>query len=172
MEEVIYRKLVIDRLRCFGELPALLISGVGFGLIHGNFSQFFYAALIGIVFGYVYLRTGNILHTVLLHMLINLIGGVYTTEIYRYLDTELLVKDPAAAFAESPLGALLYGIYAVFFVLICIAAVVSLALLLLRWYRSPMRAEQPLSRTEWVRVLLLNPGIWIFLIVVLMLFML
>ncbi|MBQ8310267.1 MAG: CPBP family intramembrane metalloprotease [Clostridia bacterium] len=172
MEEIFYRKLVIDRLRRYGELPAILISGIGFGLLHGNFSQFFYAAAIGIVFGYIYLRTGNILHTIGLHMVINLVGGVYATEVYRMLDVELMQTDALAAFAQSPVGTVMYLVYMAFFAISCIAAILSAILLMLYWFRKPVRAEHPLTRGEWVRVLILNPGVWIFLLVVAMLFLL
>ena len=75
-EELFYRKAIIDRLRRYGDLPAILISGVIFGLMHGNFSQVFYTTAIGILLGYIYLKTGNVFYTISLHMAYNIIGGV------------------------------------------------------------------------------------------------
>ena len=171
MEEIFYRKLVIDRLRRYGELPAILLSGIGFGLLHGNFSQFFYAMAIGIVFGYIYLRTGRIAYTIGMHLAINLIGGVYSTEVYKLFDVGLLITDPPAAMAQSPMGTVLYLLYMAFLVLVCVAGVVAAILLGMHWYRKPIRAEHPLTRKEWVRVLVLNPGVWMFFIVAAMLFL-
>ena len=51
-EELFYRKAIIDRLRRYGDLPAILVSGVIFGLVHGNFSQVFYSTAIGLVLGF------------------------------------------------------------------------------------------------------------------------
>ena len=76
-EEIFYRRVVIDRLRRYGDIPAIIISGLMFGLIHGNFSQFFYAAFLGMVFGAVYVYTGKLGYSVFLHMLINFMGSFY-----------------------------------------------------------------------------------------------
>ena len=75
-EEFIFRKLFIDRARRFGDVPAILFSGVLFGLFHGNLFQFFYAAALGILLAYIYTRTGNIWLSVAMHAVVNLVGGV------------------------------------------------------------------------------------------------
>ncbi len=172
MEEIFFRKLVIDRLRRYGEIFALLVSGVIFGLVHGNFYQFFYAAAMGILFGYVYLRTGRLRYTVILHLAINLVGGVYTTEMMRLIDPDRLATDPIGAITASPAGALMLSLYLSFLVLCAVAAIVAVILLSLFWLRrySPSPAERKFSRGEWVRVLLLNPALWIFLCFVFLLF--
>lgn len=76
VEELICRKLIIDRLLPYSETLAVVMSGLFFGLLHGNFYQFFYAAFLGLLFGYVYVKTGNILHTILMHMIINFTGSI------------------------------------------------------------------------------------------------
>ena len=75
-EELVFRKVLVDRVLPYGEWPAILFSGLCFGLFHGNLSQFFYAALLGMVLAYVYIRTGNILYTIGIHACINFLGGV------------------------------------------------------------------------------------------------
>ncbi len=75
-EEVFFRRTLIKRLIRYGDRPAIAISGLIFGLAHGNLSQFFYAYGLGAALGYVYIRTGRIGYTIALHMLINVIGGV------------------------------------------------------------------------------------------------
>ena len=71
-EELIFRKLVLDRVGRFGELPAVLCSALIFGLAHQNAGQFFLAFLLGLLFARIYLRTGKIVYTMLLHFMINL----------------------------------------------------------------------------------------------------
>ena len=78
-EEIFFRRVVIDRLRRYGDVPAIIFSGLAFGLIHGNFSQFFYATFLGMVFAAIYIHTGKLGYTIFLHMLINFMGGFYTT---------------------------------------------------------------------------------------------
>ena len=75
-EEILYRKVLIDRIRQYGDKTAILVSGFVFGLSHGNFYQFFYAFGIGLVFGYIYIRTGKLRYTIGFHMVINFLGSV------------------------------------------------------------------------------------------------
>lgn len=70
-EEVLFRKLLLDRLRPYGDKFAILASALCFGLFHGNLSQFFYAFAVGALFAYVVLRTGCLWQTMLLHALVN-----------------------------------------------------------------------------------------------------
>lgn len=76
MEELAFRKLLCDRVRPFGELQTCLFSGLMFGLFHGNFRQFFYAAALGVIFAYVYIKTNNIIYPIVMHAGINLFGSV------------------------------------------------------------------------------------------------
>ncbi len=170
MEELFYRKLVIDRLRRYGDVIAIFVSGVLFGLIHGNFHQLFYAASIGCLFGYVYVRTGRIRYTVLLHVGINLVGGVYTTEMLKRLDAELFARDPLLALTQSPAGTIMYLAYMAFVLLSVIGAVLASVLLILRWKRAPEKGAVHLTLAEWGRAVLLNPGVYLLLLVVVMLF--
>ncbi len=70
-EELVCRKLLLDKLHPFGEGFAAIASGLLFGLIHGNSAQFFLAFLLGTLFAMVYLRTGKVIYTMLLHAIIN-----------------------------------------------------------------------------------------------------
>ncbi len=121
-EELLFRRLIIDRTRRFGELPAVLLSAAMFGAFHLNFYQFFYAALIGLVFGYVYVKTGRLRYTIALHAAINFLGGVAAPALLRALLPLLerlqsgLAPDPTELLALLPLllaylayAALLFG---------------------------------------------------------------
>ena len=76
LEELLFRKLIIDRIRGYGEKFAIFISALSFGLLHGNFEQFFYTFAIGLLFGYVYTKTGKLWYTISLHAAINFMFGV------------------------------------------------------------------------------------------------
>ena len=75
MEEFIFRKCVVTSLAKYSHRAAIVVSGLSFGLVHGNFYQFFYAAAIGMLFAYIYLRTGRLRYTIALHFLVNFFGG-------------------------------------------------------------------------------------------------
>lgn len=78
IEELIFRKFLLNKLRRFGDVPAILMTGIAFGLFHMNLSQFFYATVLGFIFAYVALKTNTIRYSILLHMMINGIGTLAT----------------------------------------------------------------------------------------------
>jgi membrane protease YdiL (CAAX protease family) len=59
-----------------------------FGLIHGNLYQFFYAFLLGVAFSYIYIRSGKIIYSTLLHMFVNLFCGVFPAYILTMFNYE------------------------------------------------------------------------------------
>lgn len=73
-EECMFRGLLLDRLRPYGDKFAVCASALCFGLFHGNLSQMFYACAIGLIFGYVALRTGTLWQTILLHAMVNFVS--------------------------------------------------------------------------------------------------
>ncbi len=75
-EELFFRKVIIDRLAPYGEWMAIVLSSVLFGLFHCNLSQFFYATALGLIFGFLYLKTRKIIYTVILHAIINFSGSI------------------------------------------------------------------------------------------------
>ena len=89
-EELLFRKLLIDRTRRFGDLPSILISGLLFGLFHGNLFQFFYAAAVGMILAYVYTRTGKYGWCVAMHAVVNFMGGVVLPALTELLPADLV----------------------------------------------------------------------------------
>lgn len=80
-EELIFRKIVVDATHKYSEKFAIFFSGLLFSLFHGNFVQFFFTFLVGMLFAYVYTRTGNIFYSMALHMLMNLTTSVITANV-------------------------------------------------------------------------------------------
>lgn len=74
-EEILFRYGVIGYARRYGEWNAIIVSAVIFGLIHTNVFQFFYAFLLGIMFGYIYVYTRQLKYTIGLHVLFNFFGA-------------------------------------------------------------------------------------------------
>lgn len=75
LEEILFRKILLNRLSVYGSKVAVFVTAYAFALIHGNLSQLLYAFVLGLIFGYVALRTGGIRYTIVLHMLINFCGS-------------------------------------------------------------------------------------------------
>ncbi len=148
-EEFIFRKLFIDRARRCGDTVAILLSGILFGLFHGNLFQFFYAAMLGILLAYVYTRTGNLWWCVGMHAAANLMGGIVIPAIGKIIpeDIELTPTMPQLA-ANLFLSLWIYGTM--------IACVVLFFVRLKRRSLSPDAENRPLARVMTEAVL--NPG--------------
>lgn len=64
LEEYIFRKLIVDRTVKYGQGVAIVLSGLMFGLFHGNLNQFAYAMLLGMFLAFLYVKTGNLKITI------------------------------------------------------------------------------------------------------------
>ncbi len=73
-EEIFYRRIILGSLRRYGDTFAIVISAILFGAMHGNFSQFFYAFALGLIYGYIVVRSNSIMPAILLHALNNSIS--------------------------------------------------------------------------------------------------
>ena len=88
LEEFIFRKMVIDRIWQYGEKIAVVTSALIFALFHINLFQFFYALGIGLIFAYVYLRTGKLRYTIIMHAFLNFLGSVVAPIIISLLNSD------------------------------------------------------------------------------------
>jgi len=90
VEELLFRKILIDRIRIYGQGIAVLISALTFGLFHGNFYQAGYAFLLGLIFAYIYVKSNQIKYCIGFHIAINFMGSVLSLLIVNGIDMELL----------------------------------------------------------------------------------
>lgn len=92
-EELVFRKLIVDRAARYGQGVAVVVSGLMFGLFHGNLNQFVYAAAIGMFLAFLYVKTGSLKVTISIHMLFNFVGGFLSTQVFRLIDLNVLDSD-------------------------------------------------------------------------------
>ena len=90
LEEYVCRKQIIDRVAPYGEKQAVFLSALVFGLLHGNLFQFFYAFALGWVFAYIYIRTGRVRYTMILHSIVNFAGSIIAPWILSVVDIDAL----------------------------------------------------------------------------------
>lgn len=75
-EEFWFRGIVMESLRPYGNGFAIFVSGLLFGLTHGNLQQVFYATALGICLGYIAVSTKSIVTTTVMHAMFNSISGI------------------------------------------------------------------------------------------------
>ena len=130
IEEFIFRRLLIDRMRPYGGRLAVVTSALMFGLFHGNLSQFFYAFALGLVFGYVYLKTGRLRCSVGLHMLINFLGSVAGPALLQRADLDSLPELTGMGSLGQALtpGRIIFFAYAIMLICLGVAGLVTLCI--------------------------------------------
>ena len=73
-EELVFRGMILNGLRKgMGDVCALIFSSLMFALIHGSIQQFIYPFLLGLVLGWLAMRTGSTFTSMLVHFLNNAI---------------------------------------------------------------------------------------------------
>ena len=70
-EEIVFRGILLNGLKSFGKVGAILLCGALFALFHQNPAQTLYQFCCGVAFALVALKAGSILPTVLAHFLNN-----------------------------------------------------------------------------------------------------
>ncbi|WP_289097356.1 CPBP family intramembrane glutamic endopeptidase [uncultured Bifidobacterium sp.] len=163
VEEWLFRKQIIGRLRRYGEKPAIVLSALFFGLFHLNLYQFFYAFGLGLLFGYVYTRTSRLRYSVALHMVINansaLIG---TTMLGRY--EQIIAKPDLLSHPQT--ADVLFIVAMAFYLVLMLAGIIAGFVLLirrrrrLRWYEAP----DELPRGAAMPTFFGNAGVIVFLV--------
>lgn len=165
VEEFIFRKQLIDRMNAYGEGLAVFTSALLFGLFHGNLSQFFYAFALGLVFGYVYLKTGRLRYSVALHMFVNFLGSVLAPAVLDGVDLESLsaidITDTAALMelGKSLLPLMAYGLA---MAVLLIAGLVLFCMNVRKVRFDPAPLEIP--KGQRFKTAYLNPGMILFIL--------
>ena len=133
MEELLFRKFIVDRTARFGEGVSIVLSGLMFGLFHGNLNQFVYAFMIGVLFGFIYIKTRNIIYTIILHMIVNFLGGFVSSimleksnyfELMELMGTETNPEALMAFMQENALGLIVFMLYAMVLMAFVVAGIV------------------------------------------------
>ncbi len=169
MEELIFRKLLLDRMRTIDRPTAILFSAMAFGLFHGNLSQFFYAFGAGLLFGSIYVRTGRLRYTVILHILVNAIGSLVPMLLQG--DGESLTMEELLAQGEEAMPALMENLpsmlgMSLFGLAVFCCTVAGIVLLVRRFPRLRRRTAEDRLPEPWTafRTVFLTGGFAAFLL--------
>jgi len=176
VEELLFRKLLIDAIGVYSPSHAVFLSGIMFGLFHMNLYQFFYAAMLGMIFAYVYMISGQIKYTIIMHQIVNFMGGFmpmlclslmkqdYITQLAEFGD-----EGPDAQLIFEMLsdpGVMLYGVHICIYLLCGFIGVICFALNI---GKMKLYHGNPVLK---FRHTILNPGMIAFVVVCILLMIL
>lgn len=77
IEEIIFRGIIMQSLRRFGDIFALVASSLIFGIFHLNLIQMPYAFILGLCIGYFVMRTGSLWVGVIIHFVNNSVAVAF-----------------------------------------------------------------------------------------------
>jgi len=106
VEETVFRGVAFGQYRKHSILLGACLSGVMFGLMHGNLNQMMYAFAMGILFAYVDEITGSTVSSMVMHLLVN---GTSVVLVYIMPDIEE-AESQASVFIWEDL--VVYGVFA------------------------------------------------------------
>lgn len=169
-EELIFRKLLVDRLIKHGEFAAILTSGLMFGLFHGNFQQFFFATFLGCLWAFVYARTGRIRYTIMMHMTVNMSTSAITVyllgKFMEYLPADSMDADAIAQAMETNPQILLYSLLYMGWLGVlglCFLAGIIILIVFLASGRFRLRVKEgEPTKGQMLKNLLTNKYMWLF----------
>ena len=71
LEEIIFRGIILKTMQKYGNFTAIITTSILFAMFHLNLVQFAQPILIGIILGFVTVKSGSIIPAVLIHMFNN-----------------------------------------------------------------------------------------------------
>ena len=158
-EEFLFRKFLIDRIKKYGDKVAIITSGLFFGLFHGNFSQFFFATMLGMLFAYIYCKTGRIRYSIALHMIINTTSTIVSTIVLHY---QTLHSRDNVSLSDNYSFLSFIALYAI----LGLAAIITGSVFLIKYLRRFIYDEgtTPIPRGKAFYVVWLNIGTILFML--------
>ncbi len=144
-EEFVFRKLFADKLLKYGERFFIFVSAFCFAIVHGvslGGPQVIYTFILGLIWGYVMVKTRDFKLVVLLHSLSNLFGSVL-------LQLFLGIAMPLA------------GVYSI---LLMATGAVGLSIFMANRKGVVLDGESGMVRGEVLKSLFTNKGIWFYVV--------
>ncbi len=154
VEEFAFRGVILNVLRKYSDGLAILVSAVLFGLMHGNFTQIPFAFVVGLILGYVAVKTNSLIPGIIIHFLNNANSVTLTL-----LETNTDLSD-----------AVINSIYIIILLIISILAISSFITLSKnhKGFFKLHNADDTIAFKEKVKTVCISPTIIIFAVFCLM----
>lgn len=113
VEEMFFRKVILDRLMVMGTVPAVIASAVFFAIPHvfsQGPAQMLYTFVLGLVFAYATVRTKKLWPAMILHSMSNFYGG-FLTSLWPKDHPLEMIAFAAIYIMAMPLAAILLTVF-------------------------------------------------------------
>ena len=104
MEEFAFRGVMLSALRKHGTGFAIIASALVFAFAHGDFSSVVFAFIAGLVFGFLYVRTGNLWISICIHALNNGIAVLESYSSFLFGETAAITVQDLSMIVPIALG--------------------------------------------------------------------
>ena len=145
IEEIVFRKLFADKLLRYGERFYILVSSFCFAIVHGvslGIPQIVYTFILGMIWSYLMVKTGNIRLVIIMHALSNLFGSIITQAL---LGVSIVAT----------------GFYSMLLILL---GIIGLILFLINKKKIVLDGDKGLIRKTIIKEMLTNKGIIFYLV--------
>ena len=177
LEEYVFRKLIVDRTVQYGQGVAVVLSGLMFGLFHGNLNQFAYAFLLGLFLAFLYVKTGELKVTIGLHMCINFMGAIVSVLLLKAIHLEeyqqvITCGEDSQAFMDYMMKYLPAWIGYMIYVFYILAVLVTGIVLFIVFRRKLAVEPGQIAKGQRFKTVICNPGMlcycifWIVMIII------
>lgn len=146
IEEIVFRKLFADKLLKYGEKFYILVSSFCFAIVHGvslGIPQIIYTFILGMLWSFLMVKTGDIRLVIIMHALSNLLGSVIAQTL---MGVSMIVA----------------GLYSMLLILL---GIIGLILFLVNKKKINLDEEKGLFRKEIIKDMLTNKGIVFYVVV-------
>lgn len=161
-EELFFRKVLIDKTLVCGEKTAIFASAFVFSLIHGNFQQSFYAFFLGLLFAFLYVKTGNIIYPMILHIIINFFGSFLIKYILDQIPAEILEASEEQIMTSMSTPGAGMMILSIFLCIVFSFAIMGIVIYIKNRKKFSLVEEK--EQGNILKTTLLNPGMILFII--------
>lgn len=171
LEELLFRKTLVDKTVKYGEGVAVVLSGLLFALFHGNLNQFAYTLFMGCFFGFIYVKTKNIIYPIILHIIVNFMGSFMSSimlkisglsELEAALLTTTSQTESMSVIAEHAVGLIIFFGYALCLIGLVIAGIVLFIVNRKKFRLNP--GEVTIEKGKRFVTVICNPGMGLYCI--------
>ncbi len=166
-EELLFRGVMLSHHMKYGAWSACIITALYFGFFHGNLQQLLYTPVLGVIMAMVVLKTGSLISSIIIHVLVNFIGFIQILSLSLIDNYEEYINGTAMLPTGSPLALALFAFTTLIPWILMLAAVILLLIELIknRYTFIMPKGDSGLSDKDKLTAFFTTPAVWATIIV-------